>query len=176
MKRSRALPYLLQGALLLSPLSAITVSVAQPAASVTRVEKTFGDWQVTCVDDGTKKECTLGTRAVAKGNAVAFIWTIKVVDKQLKSAFLVPPNISIPEGIRYSIGGANSETVSYSVCGARLCRADLPVDAGLIAKISAAQKATATYLTGAKKTIQVELNVTQFAPAYRYLYDQDVHK
>jgi invasion protein IalB len=154
-------------------LAAVAIMVATtPAPAATRIQKTFGDWLVTCVDSGDQKHCALDTRAVTKNKVTAFIWTMAVVNKQMKSTLLVPANVSLPEGIRLSIGNANPETAPYSTCGPRWCRADLPLDAALVKKISAAQKATANFVTAGKRLVQVELNLAQFAQAYQYLYDQ----
>jgi invasion protein IalB len=112
------------------------------------------------------------TRAVTKANKTAFIWTIRLVDKQVNSALLVPTDVSIPEGIHIAIGTTSPQTAGYSVCGPRWCRADLPVDAALLKRIASAQKATANFVTGAKRLVQIELNLAQFQQAYGYLTEQ----
>jgi invasion protein IalB len=173
MKRFRALACFSARALLLCALSSVAIVVALvPAGATTRIQKTFGSWVVTCVENDGQKGCTLLTRAITKADKTAFIWTIRMVDKQPASSLLVPTNISIPEGVRFSIGNANPQTTTYTTCGPQWCRADFPVDAGLLKRISSAQKATANFVTGAKKLVQVELDLAQFPEAYGYLAEQ----
>lgn len=173
MKRFRALACFSTRALLFCVFSSVAVVVAlMPAAAETRIQKTFGSWVVTCVENDGQKGCSLLTRAITKTDKTAFIWTIRMVDKQALASLLVPTDISIPEGVRFSIGDANPQTTAYSVCGPRFCRADFPVDAGLLKRISSAQKASANFVTGAKRLVQVELNLAQFPEAYGYLAQQ----
>jgi invasion protein IalB len=161
------------GALLLCALTCIELGISlEPTRAATRVEKTFGSWLVTCVDNGKKKNCTLGTRAVTKENKIAFIWNISLVDKQLKSRFLVPTGVSLLEGVRFSVGNANPITAAYNVCGRRICIADFPIDQALIGKIRGSKSAKADFVTGNKKTVQVELDLTEFPKAYDYFYTQ----
>jgi invasion protein IalB len=173
MKRFRKPPSLSRVATFVSAFSCIAIVAAWVSAKAdTRVQKTFGDWTVTCVDSGGPKTCSLDTRAVTKADNIAFVWTISLVDKQVKSLLLVPAGISIPEGVRVLIGDGPPQTSAYSVCGPRWCTADLPLDAALLKKISGVQKATANFVTAAKKLVQVDLSLDQFPQAYQYFYDQ----
>jgi invasion protein IalB len=173
MKRFRALACFSTRALLVCAFSSVGIIIAlMPAGAETRIQKTFGTWVVTCVENDGQKGCSLITRAITKTDKTAFIWSIRLVDKQVLASLLVPTDTSIPEGVRLSIGDATPQTTTYSVCGPRFCRADFPVDAALLKRISSAQKATANFVTGDKKLVQVELNLAQFQEAYGYLAQQ----
>jgi invasion protein IalB len=160
-------------ALLVGALACLGVGIASNALAITRTEKTFGSWIVNCVEDNNQqKSCSLRTRAMTQEKKVAFIWNVGMVDKQLKSQLLVPSGVSLQEGVRFSIGTASPTTIVYNTCGPNFCSADLPLDTALLTKIKAAQKASVNFVTGAKKLVQIELDITEFPKAYDYFYAQ----
>jgi invasion protein IalB len=160
-------------ALLVAALTGVVTAAAwQPASAVTRVERTFGAWVVNCADDEREKVCALQTRAITRDQKVAFIWRIRMLDKQLKSELIVPAGVSLQEGVRFSIGTASPVTAAYVTCGPRWCIADMPLDTAALNRIKGAQKASANFVTGAKRLVQIELDLSQFAKAYDYFFGQ----
>jgi invasion protein IalB len=149
---------------------------AAPAQAATRTEKSFGSWDVVCVqqDDNTPKRCSLlQSRVQADNNKVVLIWSISSGDKKgLTQAVTVPAGVSIKEGVRLFIGDAEPLTMPYDVCGVRVCIASGPLDDKLVGVIKTSQKASASYVQMSKQLLQVNLELTGFADAYDYFVKQ----
>src|SRR5258708_36678278 len=74
-----------------------------PASAATRTEKSFGSWDVVCVqqDDNSPKRCTLLQSRVDanNNNKMVLVWSISSGDKkELTEALTVPAGVSIKEG------------------------------------------------------------------------------
>lgn len=154
----------------------LSVLSAAPAPAATRTEKSFGSWDVVCVqqDDNAPKRCSLlQSRVQADNNKVVLIWSISSGDKKaLTQAVTVPAGVSIKEGVRLFIGDAEPLTMAYDVCGVRVCIASGPLDDKLVGVIKTSQKASASYVQMSKQLLQVNLELTGFADAYDYFVKQ----
>jgi len=161
------------------PLAAGLAALAPtPAAASTRTEKSFGSWDVVCVqqDDNTPKHCTLlQSRVTADNNRLVMIWSInsgEKKEKELTQAVTVPAGVSVKEGVRLFIGDAEPLTMPYDVCGVRVCIATAPLDEKLVGIIKASQKASASYVQMSKQLLQVNLELSGFTEAYDYFIKQ----
>lgn len=146
------------------------------ASAATRTEKSFGNWDVICVqeDDNAPKRCTLlQSRVKSDDNKVVLIWSISSGNKnELIQAVTVPAGVSVKEGVRLFIGDAEPLTMAYDICGARVCIARAPLDDKLVGVIKASQKASASYVQMSKQLLQVNLELTGFADAYDFFLKQ----
>ena len=175
----RFLPFDLAGRLpiVATLLAAAPAMLSAPAASAaTRTEKSFGSWDVICVqqDDNTPKRCTLlQSRVKPDGKQVVLVWSISSGNKsELTQAVTVPAGVSVKEGVRLFIGDAEPLTMAYDVCGPRVCVAKGEVDDKLVGAIKASQKASASYVQMSKQLLQVGLELTGFTDAYDYFLKQ----
>jgi invasion protein IalB len=154
----------------------LVMIAAAPAAAATRTEKSFGSWDVVCVqqDDSQPKHCTLlQSRVEAQNNRLVMIWSINSGDsRKLTQALTVPAGVSIKEGVRLFIGDADPLTMPYDVCGPRVCIASGPLDDKLVGSIKSAQKASASYVQMTRQLVQINLEPTGFADAYDYFLKQ----
>jgi invasion protein IalB len=155
---------------------ALAMLAATPAAATTRTEKSFGNWDVVCVqeDDNAPKRCTLlQSRVTADNNRLVLVWSISSGEKKgLTQAVTVPAGVSVKEGVRLFIGDAEPLTMPYDICGVRVCVATAPLDDKLVEIIKAAQKASANYVQMSKQLLQVNLELNGFAEAYDYFIKQ----
>jgi invasion protein IalB len=150
---------------------------ATPASAMTRTEKSFGSWDVVCVqqDDNSPKRCTiLQSRAQADdANKVVLIWSISSGEKKvLTQAVTVPAGVSVKEGVRLFVGDAEPLTMPYDVCGPRVCIATAPLEDKLVDVMKSAQKASASYVQMSRQLLQVNLELTGFGDAYAYFLTQ----
>jgi invasion protein IalB len=149
---------------------------AVPASASTRTEKTFGSWDVVCVqdDDSAPKHCTiLQSRVEPKSNRFVLIWSMTSGDKkQLTQTVTVPAGVSVKEGVRLFIGDAEPLSIPYDLCGPRVCVANGPLDDKLVGAIKTSQKASASYVQMSRQLLQVNLELTGFADAYAYFTKQ----
>jgi len=109
--------------------------------------------------------CTLlQSRVDADSKKVVLIWSISSGNKnELIQAVTVPAGVSVKEGVRLFIGDAEPLTMSYDICGARVCIAKAPLDDKLVGIMKASQKASASYVQMSKQLLQVNLELTGFA-------------
>ena len=139
LKPSRPIAKVLVAASLAAGITALT---APPAGATTHTEKTFGSWDVVCVqqDDNAPKRCTLLQSRVQSDNKVVLIWSISSGTKnELTQAVTVPAGVSVKEGVRLFIGDAEPLTMAYDICGARVCVAKAPLDDKLVGIMKASQ-------------------------------------
>jgi invasion protein IalB len=145
------------------------------AHAMTRTEKTFGSWDVVCVQaDGGANRCSmLQTRADAKTKRIVLVWSITSNDKKtIIQAVTVPAGVSIKEGVRVFVGDKDVITIGYDTCGPRLCIATVPLDPKLVVSIKSSQKASMSYVLADKQLVQVNVDLNGFAEAYDYFTSQ----
>jgi invasion protein IalB len=100
-------------------------------------------------------------------------WSVSTnKEREQTISFGVPAGISVKEGVRLSLGEAEPVVIGYSFCGPRMCLATSPLDAKMVAAIKAGQKASASYVLGSKRLMQVDLDLKGFGEAYDYLVQQ----
>jgi invasion protein IalB len=143
-----------------------------------KTEKTFGTWSVVCVEpDKQPKSCSMiqsHVQAIAQTNKKRMVlrWAISNSKTEQKQAVIVPTGVSISEGVRLFLGDAQPLVLGYSFCGPRVCIASAPVDAKTIAALKGDKKASASYVLGSKKLVQIQLDLNGFAEAYDFLVAQ----
>ena len=172
LKPSRPIANVLVAAGLAAGITALT---APPAGAATRTEKTFGSWDVVCVQQDDNAPEALHAPPVARqsDNKVVLIWSISSGNKnELTQAVTVPAGVSVKEGVRLFIGDAEPLTMAYDICGARVCIAKAPLDDKLVGIMKASQKASASYVQMSKQLLQVNLELTGFADAYDFFLKQ----
>ncbi len=150
-----------------------------PASAATRTEKVFGKWAVVCDQpDNGPKTCSMVQTHVApvkntNKNRLVLRWTISInKDREQTQALVVPPGVSIKEGVRLFLGDAAPKTIEYTFCGARLCLATAPFDAKEASAVKDSKKASASYVRGSKQLVQVPLDLTGFGEAYDFIVQQ----
>jgi invasion protein IalB len=96
-----------------------------PANAATRVEKVFGKWAVVCVQpDNQPKTCSMvqtHVQPIKNSNRKRLMlrWTISInKDREQTQALVVPPGVSIKEGVRLFLGESAPKTIEYTFCGA----------------------------------------------------------
>lgn len=154
---------------------ALLAGALAPAQATTKTERTFDAWTVVCIenDDAAKRCSMLQSRIRAQDKRLALLWTISAGDDNaLVQSLTVPAGISIKEGIRLFVGDGDPETLGYDICGPRVCIARAPFGSDLAQSLKGASKASASYVLGSKQLMQVEFDLTGFAPAYDYLVAQ----
>ena len=162
-------------ALALSVFAFVTAAIT-PAEAVTRVQKTFGKWVVTCVDnDNNARTCSMSQSQAAAGatQGTALVLTVRGSKDKPTLVAVVPTGISVQDGVTLNPGGdVQPMALPYTFCGPRVCVSSLPLDAKLLAALKAGQKLLANYVLGNKKLVQVNVDLASFGDAYAYLVSQ----
>jgi invasion protein IalB len=152
---------------------------ASPASAAEKIEKTFGKWDVVCVDtDKEPKACVMRQTVVAVNKqtgrrAMVLRWAISTnKNHEQTQQLLVPVGVSIKEGVRLFLGAGEPIVIPYDICGPRICIAKAPLDAKGIAAIKAGKKVSVSYVRGNKKLQQLDLDLNGFSEAYDFLTRQ----
>ena len=165
------------GAVALAATSFATIA-SSPTSAATKIEKTFGNWGVVCVEpDKEAKRCSMiqshmRTNNQTKKRRLVLRWTISTNKGEQTQALIVPAGVSTNEGVRLFLGDAEPVVVAYNVCGPRVCIASAAIDAKTIEAIKASKKASVSYVRGSKQLVQVELDLNGFGEAYDFLVQQ----
>ena len=160
-------------------VATLTSAGALPANAATRTEKAFGSWAVVCNEpDNEPKSCSMmqsHVQPIKDSNKTRLVlrWAISInKDREQTQAVVVPTGVSTKEGVRLFLGDAAPMVIQYSFCGPRVCLATAPIDARVAAAIKASKKASASYVLGSKKLVQIPLDLNGFAEAYDFLVQQ----
>lgn len=146
-----------------------------PAEAVTRTEKTFQSWLVTCIEnEGKPRTCSMAQRRVdPQSRQTVFIWSLtRGEDQGIVQSLTVPAGVSIKEGARLFVGEGGPLTFGYDVCGPRICHASLPFGEEVLDRIRGADKASASYVRASRQLVQVSLDLAGFDEAFAYFREQ----
>jgi invasion protein IalB len=166
------------GAILTLAAVALFNTERSPVNAATRTEKNFGSWGVICIEpDNQEKSCSMMQSQIQtfKGSnkrRLVLRWAISSSKSEQTQVVVVPTGVSTQDGVRLFLGDAAPVTIGYRYCGQRVCIGTAPIDAKAIAAIKAAKKASASYVLGSKKLVQVDLDLNGFGQAYDYLIQQ----
>ncbi|MCP4383220.1 MAG: hypothetical protein GY798_17685 [Hyphomicrobiales bacterium] len=151
-------------------------AASSPANAITKTEKTFKGWTVTCVEDdeSQRKRCSMQQSLIrSQDRQLVFSWTIRRNQEgELVQAVAVPTGVSIKEGVRLFLGDSDPQTLGYDICGPRVCFAQVPFTEELISAARGSSKASASYVRGNKQLMQVDLDLDGFTAAYDYFIEQ----
>ncbi len=152
-------------------LSAQANQSATPSS--TKVEKTFGAWTVTCIENAGQKRCSLYERLGTQKKQLIFVWSVETnADKQMVNTLAILTGVSIKEGVRVSIGSGAARTVPYDVCTPRGCFATFPLDAATLQAMNASPQISANYVEASRKLVQLQIDLKDFPKAYEYFKSQ----
>lgn len=156
--------------------SLVLATMSSPADAITKTEKTFKGWTVTCVEDdeSQRKRCSMQQSLIrSQDRQLVFSWTIRRNQKgELVQAVAVPTGVSIKEGVRLFLGDSDPQTLGYDICGPRVCFAQVPFTEELVSAARGSSKASANYVRGNKQLMQVDLDLDGFAAAYDFFIEQ----
>jgi invasion protein IalB len=159
---------------MLCTLALLSVGLgAQTSPGATKVEKTFGAWTVTCIENTGTKHCTLYEQLATQKKQVVFVWSIGAnAQKEMVNSVAVLGGVSVKEGIRVSIGNAAPKLVAYDICGGRGCIANFPLDAATLQAMSSSPQISANYVQASRKLVQLKVDLKDFPKAYEYFKSQ----
>lgn len=155
--------------------AAIAWTAGMPEAhAVTRVQKTFGAWQVDCTErENVKKSCVLQYSLVAKKNKrPVFSWTILrrgkdggVLDK---AVLRTPVGVLLQDGVSVGFEGAEQVKINYVTCGPRACVAEFDFTDDWFNALVTKKKVVVNYKAANEKPIKHEIDLSQFNAAFDF--------
>lgn len=163
-------------------LAALAVSSLSPAAHAdTRVQKTFGSWQVDCNEnDQGKKGCALQYSLVAKKDRrPIFSWNIIKGQKDgdpNKAVIRTPTGVLLADGVNIGFEGAEPVKIAYLACGPQACVAEFDFTEQWSKALSGNDNVKVNITTLGKKPIKYDIDLKQFSAAYEYFNSQVADK
>ena len=139
----------------------------------TRVQKTFGGWQVDCTEkDSGKKGCVLQyAMANKKNRQPIFSWTIIKGTKDgdpNKAVIRTPNGVLLSEGVNIGFEGADPVRISYFTCGPTACVAEFDFTDQWSKALGGNGKVVVNLKTANEKPVKYEIDLKQFNDAYAY--------
>ena len=148
------------------PAPAPAPSTSQAAAPKITNQKTYGDWQYSCLNfaDG-KAQCSIvQTLSDTKTKQPVFQWRIgQNGSGGLLGIWQTPTGVMVNRGIVLDVGTPKPIAIPYEYCGQGGCEATGNLATDFLASIGKAQKATATVFARGEKPITFPISVKGLA-------------
>ena len=153
------------------------VAAAGVAQANTRVQKSFGGWQVDCTEQDTgKKGCALQYSLVnKKDRQPIFSWTIVKGPKDgdpNKAVIRTPSCVLLSEGVNIGFEGADPVRIAYLTCGPRACVAEFDFTDQWSKALGGNSKVVVNLKAANQKPLKYEIDLKQFNDAYDYFKSQ----
>jgi invasion protein IalB len=140
------------------------MAVLSPVSdAATRLQKTFGNWQVDCTerDANSPKVCSLQFALVNKNDKqVVFSWT--VVRKDAESTTNTPTGVLLADGVSIGFEGTEPVKVNYYTCGPRFCFAEFDFSDQWAKALSSKEKVVVSYKAVNGTPLKHEIDLKQF--------------
>ncbi len=145
------------------------MAVLVPASdAATRLQKTFGNWQVDCTerDANAPKVCSLQFALVNKNDKqVVFSWTVVRKDAESESNKVVvrtPTGVLLADGVSIGFEGTEPVKVNYYTCGPRFCFAEFDFSDQWAKALSSKEKVVVSYKAVNGTPLKHEIDLKQF--------------
>lgn len=152
-------------------------AVASDANAVTRVQKTFGAWQVDCTErENNQKNCSLQYSLVTKKDKrPVFSWTIVRRGKEgalNKAVLRTPTGVRLADGVSVGFEGAEQVKIEYLTCGPRACVAEFDFTDDWFKALASKKKVLVNYKAANDKPIKHDIDLNQFSAAFDFFTGQ----
>lgn len=154
-------------------MAAAWAAAAPDAQAVTRVQRTFGPWQVDCTErDNGKKNCVLQYALVAKKDKrPVFSWSIVRRGKDAagdRAVIRTPTGVLLANGVNVGFEGADPVKINYVTCGPRACLAEFDFTDDWLNALESKKKVLVSYNAANDKPIKHEIELAQFKAAFEF--------
>lgn len=148
----------------------LAASAGTYAQAATRVQKSFGPWQVDCTETDKVKRCRMMFGLVNQRKQVVFSWSVLpgTDGGTAKSVILTPTGTALASGVAVQFPGAEPLTIPYRTCGPRHCFAEVDLSDRWLSALTSNPTMTVRYesIRGLPTEHQVALG--EFKAAYDY--------
>lgn len=144
------------------------------ALAQTRLQKTFDQWMVECVETD-KKICGLSFRLVnTKNNRTVLSWAVvPAKDAGGNLAVIRTPNgVSLADGVSVKVGNAEPVKISYKTCGPVNCIGEADFSDAWLKAFRASESFTLTYVGNNGKKFSQDISLKGFADGFSYYVEQ----
>lgn len=158
-------------------LAAAWTAAVPDAYAVTRVQRTFGPWQVDCTErENGKKNCVLQYSLVTKKDKrPVFSWSIVRRGKDGtvdRSVIRTPTGVLLAAGVNVGFEGAEPVKISFVTCAARACVAEFDFTDDWLNALESKKKVLVDYKAANEKPIKHEIELSQFKAAFDFYTGQ----
>jgi invasion protein IalB len=145
-----------------------------PADAATRIQKSFGNWQVDCNETEKQKQCVLLSGLINKKKVLVFAWAVSPTKSGTgnRVTIRVPTGVSLADGVSVQFPGAEPAKINYLTCGPRNCISEIELSDPWVKALSTQPSMTVSYASAAGKPLKHEVNLKQFKEAYAFYTEQ----
>jgi invasion protein IalB len=161
---------------ILIALAAMIGLATGPSGAATKIQKTFGGWQVECNEtDQGEKTCAVFIAFIHSQNkAVILNWTIGRAEKADETKLIVRTltGIDVSQGISVQFEGSEPIVIPFKICMPQFCLAEVPFSDNWLQALKGAKKFTVTYKAANSGDVKQEVDLQGFSEAYDYYASQ----
>jgi invasion protein IalB len=152
-----------------------------PSEAVTRVQKTFENWQVDCSDQTNTNRCSLRFALINnKTKRIVFAWTIVPKSKPggpNKVVIRTPMGVALADGISITFPDQKPVVLSYLTCLQRTgCIAEIDYSDDWNKLLISYPSMTIRYKSLRGKPLKHVIKLKKFSEAYKYYNTQSKSK
>lgn len=136
------------------------------APEVEAPQPAFDDWQLTCADT----DCVIDTRVLASDGTE--VLRIEAGGQPAVLRFVTTLGLHLPDGLTAGIGADTTREIPWLTCGPEDgCRAEVPLDADLLAAVRRERAGSATLTLVEGVPVRLGFSLMGFSAAWRALAD-----
>ena len=144
-------------------------------AATTKIEKTFGNWRVECVETTKDKKCGLVFALVnKKAKQLVFGWSIIPAKDGAgnKTVIRTLTGTDLAAGVTVDFPGAEPIKIPYKTCGPRNCFAEVEFSDAWLKAFNSQQSLTVNYNAANGKAVKHQVDLKNFKEAYEFYTSQ----
>lgn len=150
---------------LLGLFSLLPMAFAQSTPPNITTEQ-FQDWQVECPDDGGR--CAMSQLINNADGSQPLMRAVMIYPEQIDGpaiTFLLPLGVRLAPGLRLNVDNGEAIAFPYQACVEQGCRADMPLEPGMLQRLRSGGKATLSFIDPAGQQRDLDISLTGFTAA-----------
>lgn len=148
---------------------------ALPAGAVTKVQKSFEKWIVSCVEAAeSNNRCTLsqnftGINNRTKKRVPVFFMSLSENKDGVDTLIMrTPLGVDLEKRINVAFPEVDPVTVNFDVCNQRGCFSEFEAGESWLKALRANESITVTYAMRNSRDVDIEIQLGQFDEAYKF--------
>lgn len=152
----------------------LTTGSIEAALALTRLQKTFDQWSVECVQTD-KKVCGLYFKLVnSKNKRVVLSWAVVPAKESGGNRAVVrtPNGVSLADGVSVKLGSAEPVKITYKTCGPINCIGEIDFSEAWLKAFRASESFTLTYVGNNGRKFNRDIALKGFGDGFKYYVEQ----
>ena len=150
----------------------LALSSGEGALAQTRLQKTFDQWSVECVETD-KKICGLYFRLVnPKNKRVVLSWAVVPAKEGNLAVVRTPNGVALADGVSVKLGSAEPVRITYKTCGPVNCIGEVDFSEAWLKAFRSNESFILTYVGNNGKKFDQNVSLKGFADGFNYYVGQ----